>query len=72
MLCVSLQFARANAPPKLAADLIVRPTTPFRGRSFAHPPTERLNRGADPHATSMPHRSAKALVSVAALPFFAI
>ena len=62
---------RSSLPTKDTL-LIVRPTTPFRGCSFAHPPTERLNRGADPHATSMPHRSAKALVSVAALPFFAI
>ena len=63
---------RSSLPTKDTLTHIVRPTTPFRSRSFAHPPTERLNRGADPHATSMPHRSAKALVSVAALPFFAI
>ena len=62
---------RSSLPTKDTL-LIVRPTTPFAVvRSLTHPPRGPTG-GADPHATSMPHRSAKALVSVAALPFFAI
>ena len=62
--------SRSSLPTKDTL-LIVRPTTPFRSRrSLTHPPRGQI--AARILTPPMPHRSAKALVSVAALPFFAI
>ena len=63
---------RSSLPTKDTL-LIVAPDDPL-SRSFDRSPTHREAKIAapTPYATSMPHRSAKALVSVAALPFFAI